>query len=341
MSKARCILWLEPTQATTLKRVLERADIELIGAGSPDSARIGQVASDLGCEPVDDLRHALASADTDLILLGSPARFADQAQDADLDGLKAAHARNVCVATLEPTPATVNGIGGTSFAEVLQTGALNELAHMMPMTRHTPMIDELCTVFETFAPIRSCAITIGMPNALGSLGARLFDAMDLIRSLIGIPDIIEAGYISPAAGRGLHPLPGQSLRDLHGEFTLNLRFSDGRCAAILLTDQVGASMIRMTLMSTEGHIIANNDGFKWFNPVGEMIDSYNAPQTNDADPTEIVLANQLIELCSGVGPKRAPIDYPSVLSMTHATLLSTRTGQGESPRAVEHLLLSM
>ncbi len=341
MSKTRCILWLEPDQAPPLKRVLECADIELVGAGSPDSARIGQVASDLECDPIDDLRHALASADADLVLLGSPARFADQAQDADLDGLKAAHARHVCVATLEPVPATVNAIGGTSFAEVLQTGAINELAQMMPMTRYTPMVDELCTVFETFAPIRSCSITLGMPQVLGSLGARLFDAMDLIRSLIGIPDIIEAAYISPTVGRGLHPLPGQSLRDLHGEFTLNLRFSDGRCASLLLTNQVGASMIHMTLMSTEGHISANNDGFKWFNPDGEMIDSYNAPQTKDADLSETALVNQLIECCTGVGPKRAPIDYPSVLSMTHATLLSTRTGQGESPRAVEHLLLSM
>ncbi len=341
MSKARCILWLEPDQATTLKRVLDRADIELIGAGSPDSARIGQVASDLGCEPVDDLRHALASTDADLILLASPARFADQAQDADLDGLKSAHARNVCVATLEPIPAAVNGIGGTSFAEVLQTGAINELAHMMPMTRCTPMIDELCAVLETFAPIRSCTITLGLPRALGSLGARLFDAMDLVRSLVGVPNIIEAGYSSPTAGRGLHPLPGQSLRDLHGEFSLNLRFSDGRHAALLLSDQVGATMTSITMLGNEGHLIADNAGFKWFNPDGEMIDSYTSPETKDADPSEIALANQLVELCSGVGPKRAPTDPSSVLSMTHATLLSTRTGQGESPRAVEQLLLSM
>ncbi len=341
MSKARCILWLEPDQSTTLQRVLERADIELIGAGSPDSARTGQVASDLGCDPVDDLRHALASTDIDLILLASPAQFADQAQDADLDGLKAAHARNVCITTLEPIPAAVNGIGGTSFAEVLQNGTINELVYSLPMTRYAPMIDELYAVLETFGPIRSCTVTLGIPQVLGSLGARLFDAMDLVRSLVGVPNIIEAGYISPLAGRGLHPLPGQSLRDLHGEFTINLRFSDGRCAALLLSDQVGASMIQITLMSNEGSIIANNDGFKWFNPTGEVIDSYTNPKIEDTDPAEILLANQLIERCTGVGPKRVPTDYPSVLSMTHATLLSTRTGQGESPRAVEHLLLSM
>jgi len=341
MPKARCVVWIDPEQAPVIKRVLARADIELVGAGSPDPARTGQVASDLECDPIDDLRVALSSVEADLLILGNPSSFADQAVDADLDALKAAHARNLAVATLEPIPATSNGIGGTSFAEALSTGILNELVHMMPMTRHTPMIDEFYTVLETFAPIRSCSIVIGMPKALGSLGARLFDAMDLVRSLVGVPNIIEAGYISPAAGRGMHPLPGQSLRYLHGEFTLNLRFSDGRCAALLLTDQVGASTINMTMLSTEGHIVIDNAGFKWFNPIGEMIDSYDTPDADGVDTAEIALAAQLIELCSGVGPKRAPIDYPGVLSMTHATLLSTRTGQGESPRAVEQLLLSM
>lgn len=341
MSKARCILWLDPDQAPVLKRVLDRADIKLVGAGSPDSARTGQVASDLGCEPVDDLRTALTSFDADLMILGNPGRFADEAQDADLDALKAAHARNLCVATLEPIPPIANGIGGTSFAEVLSTGALNELARFVPMTRHTPMIVELYTVLETFAPIRSCNITLGIPQALGSLGARLFDAMDLVRSIMGIPNIIDASYISPAAGRGLHPLPGHTLRNLHGEFSMNLRFSDGRCAALLITDQVGAPIINMTMLSSEGHIIANNAGFRWHNSSGEQIDSYANPETDGTDPSEIALGDQLIELCTGVGPKHAPIDYPGVLSMTHATLLSTRTGQGESPRAVEQLLLSM
>ena len=341
MSKARCVVWIDPEQAPVIKRVLAHADIELVGAGAPDPARTGQVASDLGCVPVDDLRIALSSSESDLLILGNPGHFADHAIDADLDALKAAHARNLAVATLEPIPATSTGIGGTSFAEVLSTGALNEIVHMMPLTRHTPMIDELYTVLETFAPIRSCNIVIGMPKALGSLGALLFDSMDLIRSLIGIPSIIEAGYISPAAGRGMHPLPGQSLRHLHGEFTLNLRFSDGRCASLLVTDQVGASTLNLTMLGPEGHIDADHSGFRWFNPAGEQIDSHTCPDTNGIDPAETALTTQLIELCSGVGPNRAPIDYPSVLSMTHATLLSTRTGQGESPRAVEQILLSM
>ncbi len=346
MPKARCVLWIDPIQAPILRRVIERADIELVGAGCPDPARTGQVASDLQCDPVDDLRSALTHKDTDLILLANPGSFADQAIDADLDSLKAAHARNVCVASLEPIPATANQIAGTSFAEVLQTGALNELVRFVPLTRHTPIATELNTVLETFGPIRSCSLTLGSPALLGSLGARLFDAMDLVRSFVGVPNIIDASFISPAAGRGMHPLPGQSLRNLVGEFTMNLRFSDGRCASVLLSDQLGASSMHMTLLGSEGHIEVNTTGFRWYNPAGEQIDSFKTDQqTNNqsesTDPVESALTAQLIEICSGVGPTHAPIDYQSVLSMTHSTLLSTRTGQGESPRAVEQLMLSM
>lgn len=341
MSKARAMMWVDPEQAPVLKRVLDRAEIECIGAGSPDAARTGQVASDLGCAPIDDLRHALSTLNGDLMILANPGSFAHQSHDADLDALKAAHARNLCIATLEAIPSAAHEIAGTAFAESLHTGALNELVRFMPLTRHAPMIVELYSVLETFAPIRSCAITLGVPKAFGSLGARLFDAMDLVRSLIGVPNIIDAAYISPAAGRGLHPLPGQSLSNLSGEFTLNLRFSDGRCAAMFLSDQVGSSTITMSLLSNEGLITLDADGFEWRNRNGEVIDSYTTPDTSGVDLIEIALGEQLIELCSGVGPKRAPIDYPGVLSMTHSTLLSTRTGQGESPRAVEHLLLSM
>ena len=341
MSKARCILWIDPQQIPLFKRVLSRADIELVGAGSPESGRTGQIASDLSTTPIDDLRHAMSSAESDLIILGNPASFAEHALDADLDALKAAQSRNLCVATLEPIPGAAAEIAGTSFADAMTTGALNELSRFVPMMRHTPMIAELHNVLETFIPIRSMTITMGAPKVYGSLGARLFDAMDLVRSLMGMPNIIESGFISPAAGRGLHPLPGHSLRNLHGEFSMNLRFSDGRCATVFLTDQVGSSIYSMTILGREGHIVADQSGFVWCNPDGDKIDSYTCNHEKGIDPAEIALADQLIELCAGVGPIRNPIDYSSVLSMTHATLLSTRTGQGESPRAVEQLLLSM
>ncbi len=340
MTQPRCVLWTNPDQASSLAGVLGGAGIDLIGAGCPDSARTGQVATEIGCDPVDDLRQALTTLDTDMILLGGAGAFGEEPNDADLDALRAAHARNVCVATLDPIPATASGIAGTNFAEVLHQGVLGSFASFVPLIRYRPIVAELTSVLETYAPVRSAMLRFTGPSDLGSLGARLFNMLDLTRWLIGVPSVIEAAYVSPRAGRGMHPLPGETLRNLHGEITMNLRFSDGRCASVYLSDQFHMSDVEMTLASAEGHISLDQHGFRWLNPTGNQVDSHESPDaTLNTDAG--ALQSGLAELCAGVAPSRPPIDYSSVLSMTHAALLSTRTGQGESPHDVEQLMLSM
>lgn len=340
MSQPRCVVWTTPDQAPALAATLHDAGIQLVGAGCPDPARTGQVASTLSCDPIDDLRQALTTTETDMVLLGDPGRFGEEPSDADLEALRAAHARNACVATLEPIPATASGIAGTGFSDVLHQGILGSFASVTPLLRYRPIIAELASVLETYAPVRSGVIAFTGCASYGSLGARLFNALDLTRWLIGVPSVIEAAYVSPRAGRGMHPLPGQTIRALHGEITMNLRFSDGRCAAIYLSDQFPTSTLSMTLASAEGQIRLDEAGFVWHNTGGDQIDSHESPDSalnSDAG----ALRSQLSELCSGVSPSRPPIDYASVLSMTHAALLSTRTGQGESPHDVEQLMLSM
>ncbi len=340
MTRARCVLWTNPDQAGSLAGVVRGAGIELIGAGCPDPARTGQVSTELGCAPIDDLRQAMSSVETDMLLLGSAGSFGEEPRDADLEALRSAHARNVCVATLDPIPATASGMAGTSFAEALHQGVLGSFAGFVPLIRYRPIVAELTSVLETYAPVRSAMLRYTGPAAMGSLGARLFNVLDLTRWLIGVPSVIEAAYVSPRAGRGMHPLPGETLRNLHGEITMNLRFSDGRCAAVYLSDQFHASEVSMILASAEGQISLDQRGFRWLNATGNQVDSHESPDAQlntDAGALESGLA----ELCAGVSPSRPPIDYSSVLSMTHAALLSTRTGQGESPHDVEQLMLSM
>lgn len=340
MTRARAILWTSPDQAATLGEALRGADIELIGAGCPDPARTGQVASDLSTAPVDDLRQALMSTDTDMVLLGDAGAFGEQAHDADLDALRAAHARDVCVATLDPIPATASGIAGTGYAEALQQGSMASAASFVPLIRYRPIVAELSAVLETFAPVRSAMLRYAGPASLGSLGARLFNMLDLTRWLIGVPSVIEAAYVSPKAGRGLHPLPGETLRGLHGEITMNLRFPDGRCAAVYLCDQAHDCALSVHLTGAEGHIDLTQHGFAWTGNDGQRVDAHE-PADASLNTDAGALRSGLAELCSGVAPSRSPIDSTGVLTMAHAALLSTRTGQGESPHDVEHLMLSM
>jgi len=336
MKTTRGVAWIDPGQAAFVRGVFARSGIDLVGVGCPEGHQAGKAAAEIGCESVDDLRSVLTGGDVDLVLIADPGAFGDTEIGQDLEVLRVAHARDVVVATLEPIPASAAEVVGTDWVEAIQSGVLNAMVRFLPRTRLSSMMVELQTAMETFGVIRSCSVSMVAPRVHGSLGARLFDGMDLVRALMGVPEVIEASYVSPSSGRGLHPLPGQSLRGLHGECTMNLRYPDGRAAAMMFSDQAGVASTTLVAMGAEGHLVVNDHGFCWRSPDGELVDSFTRSE-DEADE----VSRQLVELCSGVGATQAPIEYASVLSMTHATLLSSRTGQGESPETTKRLLLEV
>ncbi len=320
-------------QIGLVRDVFAKSGIELVGVGCPQTHLGGKAAADLGCERLDDLRTTLTSVDADVLLIADPGAFGDSATGDDLEALRAAHARNLAVATLEPIPASAGEVPGTDWIEAIHAGMLNAMVKFVPRSRRAAAFVELDAALETFGVIRSCSISMICNASEGTLGARLFDGMDLVRAMMGAPETIEASYVSPSSGRGVHSLAGLSLRDLHGDCTVNLRFSDGRACSMLLSDQAGNGSSTMIAMGEGGHIVVNDLGFCWRDGAGGLVDSYSNETREHGD-----LAGQLIELCSGVGAKHAPIEYASVLSMTHAALLSSRTGQGESPEGIRRLL---
>lgn len=330
------VCWLMPDQTERIGRVLARAGIVPVLAGSPEPTHTGQVARDLGCEPCDDLRSALTSAPVDLVFIAAAGQFGHTDIDQDLSALQLAKGRAVPVATMDAIPAAAMELNGTRWIEALHNGTLAELVRVVPRTRRTRALDELHVILETFGVPRTCSLRIVGPAALGSLGARLFDAMDLVRTLMGVPEVIDACFVAPANARGLHQLPGESLRGMTGDLTAHLRFSDGRAACAHLSDQSPVSEMDLRILGTGGVITLDAARLIWHHPTGEQDSIPMEPAETDAGEAALVV--QLSNLCAGVGPSHAPIDYPAVLSMTHASLLSCRTGQGESPDTIRRLM---
>lgn len=338
------IVWAMPEQVDCLKPIFEWSGVQVIGAGCPIPAQSGTIASAIGCAMHDDLRHVLSTESPDLILLASTSGFAQHDAEQDFAALENARSREITVATLEPLPSRPGVLGSPGWGD--PTGMKNspELAVMVPMIRQSRLIDELMTVLETFGPIRSMSISLSAPSVFGSLGARVFETMDLIRTLVGVPQLIDASYQSAhrlGSSSGIHPLPGQSLRDLEGILTSHLRMPDGRGVVLQVTDQVGISVFEMSILGSDGQILLNDQGFKRFDEHGSLIDSFEMSTDREHDPTASRMSEQLIQLCSGVGPIRAPIDQPSVIAMGHAALLSVRTGQGETPSTIRKLLMEV
>ncbi len=342
MSTTTAMIWANPEQVEMLKGVLSRGGIEVIGAGCPVSAQTGAVAQGFGCGVQDDIRHMLSSENPDLVLLAAPGGFGHRDIEGDLGALQQAHSRDVMVATLEPIPGEATVISGTSWSDALQTGAFGEFVRMVPLVRRTRLIEELMSSLETFGAIRSLSMSIAAPAVYGSLGARVFEAMDLVRTLIGVPEVIDASYQGgTTVVSGLHQLPGQSLTGLHGIMAAHMRMADGRGVMVQASDQVGRSGLMMSIFGCEGEIRLGEGGFRRFDITGVEIDSYNTDAKDAIDPSSVRLTEQLVQLCSGVEVAVAPVDHASVLAMGHTALLSARTGQGETPETIRRLLLDV
>jgi hypothetical protein len=337
----RAVCWLRPEQSGVISRVLRDAGIEAVSAGSPEASNTGVVAQSMGCQPCNDLRSALTSGDADLVVIAAPGDFGHADLDQDMGALQQARSRALPIATLEPIPASAMSLAGTRWADALENGSLAEYIRFAPRTRRTPAIDELHAMLETFGVPRSGAIRMHGPSTLGSLGARMFDAMDLTRAIFGVPESIDACCVTPAIGRGVHQVPGETLRSLTGDLTAHLRFSDGRSLTMHLSDRAARSSFDLRVIGLEGIVDVRPDQLVWQHSSGEIDRTrVNGAGVEGDDANETALVTQLKNLCAGVGPTHAPIDYSAVLSMTHAALLSCRTGQGESPDTIRRLMLS-
>ena len=335
------MVWARSEQTGSIGRAVGGAGVAIVGAGCPDPTRGAEVASALGCDHVDDLRHMLSAESPDLVLLADPGGFGDRDLESDLVALQYAHSREIAVATLEPIPAEATVVSGTSWTDSLQSGAIAQFVQQVPLLRHARVIEELTATLETFGRIRSMSCSLMSPATLGSLGARLFDTMDLVRTLVGVPETIDASYAAAKSRPGLHELPGQSLRGLHGILTIHARMPDGRGSIIQVSDQAGRSTLSMNLIGAEGNISLTDRGFTRYDARGTAIDSCEIGD-DETDPTEARLREQLIQLCSGVAnTTRAPVDHASVLAMGHTALLSARTGQGETPETIRRLLMEV
>ncbi len=331
----------------------------------------------LSVEPVSDLRAALSNAQVDLAILADPGDFADSDHDTDdLGALHAARSRGVRVLTFEPMPTSVLqldtprldpddapspdstqdllaaagvrlGPGSEPTPPVAvqtsgQAAALTTLggwaAFAMPLRLAAPM-RSVTELVEHVGPVLACSVEcLGLPHH-GSLGARIFDAADTLVSLMGTPESVHAAYVPWSRGRGVHSAPGHRLRTLDGSLTANMRFADGRSAAIVASSRAGAFERTITLLCEKGQVRLRRQAARWLGPSGEP--EHADTPAGDApcdEPEDLSALKHMLALMTDkrLAPP-APTDYARVLSVTGAALLSARTGEGESPSTIARM----
>lgn len=337
----RAIVWSEESRVGFVRAVLRAADLSVVGAGSPEKGRAGSVASALGCPPVDDLRTALTEGDCDLILIVSAGEFGATANPGDPGAVAAARQRGVRIATLDPIPAralelsvgwTTSGSGGARAVDG---------ARFVPLARAGAAFRDAAEVFEMFGGARTLTVEACCRPEEGTLGARLFSAVELLLWLMGEPESVDAAYAPPRAGL-LVPLPGESLRDAHGDITANFRFGDGRAAGLLASDQSGRWSRNLMMLGEGGRLRVYDDGFEWVNSAGERVDAARQTKRRGETPetprSVEAVADGLRRLLDPAVPEAGPLDHGAILAVCQALLLSTRTGSEESPATIRRMM---
>lgn len=375
-------LWVAPSQEDLARQLISALPLGGGGEGSGGVAIGSSVAGAAAAMAAthnaevlgDDLRAALAKAEPGAFIIASPGAFASHGEAAqrvaDHDLMASSVARGVQVTAFEPlpgslihllelaedptspeaTPLVMGPIGSVSQSGVTAanaTGRVRMWAVQSPLTRYCAPVAAALDVMEQFGPVRSMSVEcLGSP-AHGSLGARLFDALDLAHLFLGEPEAVDANYADSADGVSLRPLPGDTLRGLTGEVAASLRYSASRCASLLASSNAGAYRVRVTLIGPGGRITLGTEGFEWVDVKGTVVDRSTRitsdkragtagarPAVNpDVSAFVAMAADVVSRLAEGedLGSGRGSPAGQSVLAMAQAALLSARTGEAESP----------
>ena len=353
------LLWIEPEQADFFRVACDAAGLAIAHAGTPVAGKSREVAELLGAEPMDDLRASLARAENVLVVLGTTAGV-DASGNGETDSLLGCLDRGLSIASLEPLPASILDVRASAFGTSEEDGMGlslgpepapapglddgEELASFVPLARLSRSVRDAAEVIAQLGALRMVSVQALSGPGQGSLGARVYDSMELVLWLLGQPDRVDAAYVAPpvARGRGVHQLPGESLRGLEGDLCANMRFADGRAASVVASSLAGRWSRTITLVGENGRVRIYDDGLEWIGPDGRIIDATrdtarvrgSAATEQPIGPAVRAVADQLTRLADTDRAPDAPTNLTAVLAATGAALLSARTGEGESPDTI-------
>jgi hypothetical protein len=322
--------------------IAARAGLRIISAGMPNSKQ-RRLAPDAalidGAEPISDLRAALATSTIRAAILAMPAASVES-PSSDPDLLRLVRSRSITLLSFEPIPASV------ADSREAEAGQWLDACRFLGLFRAAPALATVHELLESFGTPRTLTVSFRSGKGQGSLGARLYDAMHTVHSILGVPESIDASIITQVATSGLRLEPGEALRHLHGDLTANLRYAGAKSAALSLSDRAGRWFRGVALVGESGCIRMDESGVERNDADGQVIEKSPVPRKKSASKAgalfeDIIDAPALEALAESArramdprAPKPEPFDLEAVLSMCEAAILSARTGQPESPATV-------
>ncbi len=323
MSVARIVIWADVEQEALIRDAIQAGSFEPVAIGSPNSDDGAALSERFGVPRLTDLREAIGrepSDHHDLLWLAAPRSLhADE--------------RKLIRDVGRPTVASEPRPGG--IAEVLADPTEAATARFVPLMRRSP---GFCAAHDMLQQFGDCdAVNIAMRSSApeSTLFGRLFDAMDLLDTLCGQAEVIDATLVSSPGDRGDSGDVPESLRGLHGHMSINVRFGRRRCAAITISDAAGCWFRGLTIVGNAGTLRITDSSCQWISPGGEILDAHDEDQACTPGGLIGLHARRILDKLDAHEP---PPDNARLLALCEAARLSCRTGQGESPHRMMEML---
>lgn len=335
MPGRRTIVWLEPAQADFVRAVARAARLDIVGAGAPIPSQAATVATALSCTTTDDLRAALASAECDCLWIARAGGFGRG--ESDPVAVAAAIDRGVHVVTSDPVPGSLLSYASSAWSQ--GTPAERTVPALLPAGQAMRPLREAHETIAALGKVVAGTIQIFSRPDQSSLGALLSSAIDITRSIFGMPETVDAAFVSPAEARPTDA-PEELLTGLAGTFTLNFRFPDGRSACALASSEASEWGLNVSIVGERARVHLNDRGIEWIGSGTRRYDLLATPTPieTDASPGVIECADALSRLLDPSIPQPQPQDYAGILAIAHAALLSAKTRSAERPATIQRML---
>ncbi len=232
----------------------------------------------------------------------------------DLDTARRTQMR---IPAIEPPDAQMEGL------YTLDRGRDETLGRIVltPWIRLSPAWLSAAEPQEALGQIQSVDIESTCRPGEGSLYGRLFDAMDLLLYLMGLPDQIDAALTGP-----LGEVP-DALPSLTGHLTAHLRFGHRASAVIRVSDRAAQWRRRVTAQGNTGELELEDDHYRLYGPNGKCLDE-SAASSQTSSPDGLIAAQWKRWIEHAHTP--APIDPRAIVACCQTALLSCKTGNTES-----------
>jgi len=306
--RPRLIVLAEPHQAALIRETVACAEVELVGATASSAANLARLCEALDVEPVTDLRQALQQDACDVIWLAAAQRL----QQSEREFIRQ---QDIPAISTEPHPTP-------GSPEAPNPGENATALQFVPLMRRSPGFLAARSLLDVFGPAESVNIVMSSSEGQGTLFARLFDAVDVVQTLLGECESIDAALTGPL------PAAPETLLGLHGHLTANIRCTNDRSAALALSNVAGRWRRSITLYARNACLVITDGGFRWTDGSGEIVDESKSAGNLRASA---LIAAHLRRFLDRVDTSEPPSDDATLLALCEAARLSCRTEASETP----------